>query len=159
MPLHDYRCDICGYHVRDVYRSIEEGAVIRPPICCERIMTWIPQVGRMDAYEPFQEFETTNGRGERVTIDSLHKLRQIERESEQQARNGEGQQMNWRQYSQDPSNKYDHTLMKDPTPVITGKTTRGVPLVRETLRPSESGEPEVTMGDGVVGVSPFDVGR
>ena len=122
-------------------------------------MIWIPQTRAMDVGgvkgAAFRAFETRDGRNQPVLVDSLHKLRQIERESEQQARNGEGQQMTWRQYSQDPSNKHVHTLMKDPTPTITGKTTRGVPLVRETLRPSESGEPEVTMGDGVVGVSPL----
>ena len=58
----------------------------------------------MDAYEPFQEFEVRDGQNHLVTVDSLAKLRKIERESEQQYRNGEGQPLVWRRYSQDPSN-------------------------------------------------------
>lgn len=160
MPLHDFLCSTCGREQRDVYRSIDVGALGSVPICasCGTPLTWIPKVGAVDTYEPMVEFETTDGRGQRVVIDSLHKLRQIERESEQQARNGEGQQMVWRQYSQDPSQRHDHTLMKDPTPAISGKTKRGEPIVREVLQADESGEPHVEMGAGVVGVSPFDVG-
>ena len=159
MPLHDYVCYVCSVRVNDVYRSVEDGAVKTPVLCprCQQRMVWIPQVGRMDALEPFQRFETTDGRGQPVVIDSLHKLRRIERESEQQQRNGEGQQQVWRQYSQDPSQRHDHTLMKDPSPHITGKTRRGEPMVREVLQADESGEPQVQMGEGVVGVSPFDV--
>jgi hypothetical protein len=144
---------------RDVYRSIVDGATLHPPSCpkcAHDPMAWIPAVGSMDAYEPFQAFETTDGRGNPVTITSLRKLRQVERESEQAERNGEGQRMVWRQYSQDPSNRHSHTLMpSDPTPKITGKTRRGEPLVREIL-PSEGGqEPAVQLGEGIVGESPL----
>jgi hypothetical protein len=157
MALHDYACPTCGYRLIDEFRSCEEGATARLPLCptCRVSMIWIPQVGRMDALEPMQEFEVCDGRNQRVVVDSLHKLRQIERESEQLARNGEGQQMVWRQYSQDPSNRHTHTLGQDPTPKITGLTRRGQPILREVLQPGANGEPEVTMGDGVVGVSPL----
>lgn len=85
-------------------------------------MRWIPQIGRMDAGSgsTFQAFETyvpqPDGTQKRTTVSSLHQLRQIERESEQRARDGEGQQMNWRDYSNDRSNADVHSFRpKTPT--------------------------------------------
>lgn len=162
MPLHDYRCSSCGTLLKDQYRSIYEGAQARLPTCqlclCSgsfRVMEWIPKVGRMDAYEPIEggEFEVYDGKNNLVTVDSLHKLREIERESEKMYRNGEGQQMVWRKYSQDRNHEYEHSFMKDPTPTITGKNHRGEPILKEALIPGDNVEPDVEMGDGVVGES------
>ncbi len=110
MPLHDYHCSTCGNVQADVYRSCDEGAQSTPPTCaCGTRMEWIPAVGSMDAKEPFQQFDTFDGRGQKVHVGSLHQLRQIERDSEQAARNGEGEHLTWRAYSQDRSNRYVNT--------------------------------------------------
>lgn len=105
MPLHDY--SHCGVLLTDIYRSVEEGAQRHPPPCpvCGAAMAWIPQVGSMDAYEPFQEFETYDGQNRKVLIDSFSKLRKLEAESERQYKNGEGQPLNFRRWSQDRSNR------------------------------------------------------
>lgn len=48
-------------------------------------------------------------------VDSLHAMRQIERQTEQMHRNGEGQPLVWRDYSQNRSNFDSHTLAKHTT--------------------------------------------
>ena len=113
MPLHDYRCGKCGAWAVDVYVSIAVGATAACPLCtaCDISMNWVPQVGGMDAREPsFQSTVSINGR--ETTVGSLHQMRQIERQTEQQARNGEGQRLVWRDYSQNSSNKDVHTLAR-----------------------------------------------
>ena len=114
MPLADYRCETCGRIQPDVYFPSDQGACAHPPVCCDRLMDWIPAVGAMDAYEPGQEFQVRDGRNQLRTVESLREIRKIERESEQQARNGEGQRMVWRKYSQNASNVHVNTLGPDP---------------------------------------------
>ena len=48
--------------------------------------------------------------GQERLVESLSALRQIERESEQRHRNGEGAPLVWRDYSNDRSNFDRHTL-------------------------------------------------
>lgn len=110
MALHDFWCQTCGQVLVDVNVPIAIGATAGAPTHCGRPAAWIPAVGRMDAYEPFQEFETRDGQNRPVTVDSLHKLRAIERQSEQQFRDGEGQPLVWRSYSNDRSNRDVHAL-------------------------------------------------
>lgn len=117
MALHDFACAPCARILIDRHVPIAIGAQAGAPPCpdCGRPMAWIPQVGRMDLRsdsddQAFQKFTTTDGRGNRIEIDSMHTLRRVERESEIAFRNGEGQPMVWRQYSQDRSNKDQHTL-------------------------------------------------
>lgn len=110
MALHDFWCQTCGQVFVDVNVPIDLGAVKGAPLHCGQPAAWIPQVGRMDAYEPFQEFEAYDGQNRPVLVDSLTKLRKIERESEQQYRDGEGQPLVWRRYSNDNSNKDVHAL-------------------------------------------------
>ena len=110
MAYHDFWCQTCGQVLVDVNIPIAIGATAGAPLHCGKPAAWIPQVGRMDAYEPFQEFEARDGRNEPVVIDSLHKLRQVERESEQAYRNEEGQPLIWRRYSNDRSNRDVHAL-------------------------------------------------
>ena len=113
MPLHDFRCAGCGRRAIDIYVPIAVGARLAEILCvrCDQVMDWIPQVGGMDAREPsFQTTVSINGR--ETTVGSLHQMRQIERATEQQARNGEGQRLVWRDYSQNSSNKDVHTLAK-----------------------------------------------
>lgn len=124
MPLFDYYCGVCGQVTPDVYRSIAVGAQADPPLHCARSMVWIPAVGAMDIGAvkgaSFTAFETTDGRGQKVLVDSVHKLRQVEREAEQAYRNGEGQPMVWRRWAQDGSNRDVPTLSPsyDPTPPL-----------------------------------------
>jgi hypothetical protein len=110
MALHDFWCRRCGQVLIDVNVPVAIGATKGAPAHCGEPMAWIPAVGRMDAYEPFQEFEARDGQNQPVLVDSLAKLRKIERESEQQYRDGEGQPLVWRRYSNDPSNHDVHTL-------------------------------------------------
>jgi hypothetical protein len=87
------------------------------PLHCGVPATPIPGIGRMDygavKGAGFKSFHTTDARGNPVFIDSTHKLRQVERESEVAARNGEGQPMVWRRWSQDQSNLDQPTLSKN----------------------------------------------
>jgi hypothetical protein len=110
MALHDFYCQTCGEVLLDVNVPIAIGAPAGAPEHCGRTARWIPQVGRMDAYEPFQAFTARDGQNREVTVDSLSKLRKIERESEQQYQNGEGQPLVWRSYSNDRSNRDVHAL-------------------------------------------------
>jgi hypothetical protein len=127
VALHDYRCAACFHVERDVYRPITLRASEHPPLCpcCQADigrdipMDWIPQVGRMDAssggtFKSFDiDIDTPHG-PKSVTIDSLHKLRQVERETEIHARNGEGRPLRWRDYSHDRTNRDVHSFGPDP---------------------------------------------
>lgn len=108
MPRNDFACPSCGKVEEHTYPVVE---CAKRPIClsCFHLMEWLPPHVRMDAYEPFQEFTVHHG-GRPVLVDSLSKLRAVERESEVMARNGEGQPLVWRAYSQDRSNNDVHTL-------------------------------------------------
>ena len=110
MALHDFWCQTCGQVLVDVNVPVAIGAQAGAPLHCGKPTAWIPQVGRMDAYEPFQEFEAYDGKNQKVVVDSLRTLRRIERESEQQFKNGEGQPLVWRRYSNDDSNKDVHAI-------------------------------------------------
>ena len=117
-------------------------------------MVWIPQIRTMDALEPFQEFEVYDGRNQKVTIDSLHKLRKVERESEQAAANGEGQAMHWRMWSQDRSNRDVNTHGPDPSerpdPAAVRKLRGGV---------RREGEDGHTYGPGVTDANTSPLGH
>lgn len=143
MANHDYGCDQCGYRAVDVWRTAAEGATANPPLCCGVPMQWIPMIGRMDALEPGQEFTVYNGRNEPVLVESLAQMRKIERESEVHARNGEGQQMVWRKYSQDRSNNQVNTLGKDPQEAPNKASQRKFSQQRS------ASEPSVVFGPGV----------
>lgn len=114
MPNHDYRCPSCRFTLRDQYRSIEVGGRSSLPECphCHYPMQWVIPVPRMDLRtdgegrtgNTFQKFHVRDGRNQLVEIDSTSKLRQVERESEQLARNGEGQIVRFRAWEQDHSN-------------------------------------------------------
>lgn len=112
MALHDFWCQTCGQVLVDVNIPIALGARAGAPEHCGRPTAWIPQVGRMDASSGpgFTAFTTRDGQNQEVVVDSLSKLRALERQSEQQYRNGEGQPLVWRRYSNDPSNHDRHSL-------------------------------------------------
>jgi hypothetical protein len=111
MALHDYRCLSCDVITRDHDVPMAIGARRGAPDCpvCLSPMDWIPQIGRIDALEPFQEFQIDVD-GQSVKVESLRQLRRIERDQEHKARNGEGSPLIWRDYSQDRSNRDVHTL-------------------------------------------------
>lgn len=135
MPRHDYICPHCHTLLLDQYRSILEGAQRRRPDCpsCGYgvLMDWIPAASfdlRSDGSEGFAKFTIYDGQNRRVEIDSLHKLRQVERESEQQYRNGEGQPLRFRMWNQDRSNRDVNSFGPDPSekPSTEGKRKWGL---------------------------------
>lgn len=112
MALHDFRCPACGADRVDVNIPISIGAREAEVRCrCGCAMDWVPQVGRMDALEPFHKF-SLDANGRTYEIGSLHDIRKAEQESASRARNGEGQPLVWRDYAQDRSNADRHTLAK-----------------------------------------------
>jgi hypothetical protein len=145
MALHDFLCSSCGTYQSDVFRTAAQGAQSDPPVCCDLPMAWVPQIGRMDALEPGQEFVCYDGRNNRVLVESLSQMRKIERESEQAERNGEGQKMVWRKYSQDHSNLHTNTLGKDPSEAPSERAQR---KFGPTLKKSAEA-PDVAFGPGV----------
>ena len=117
MPLHDFWCVVCGQLTPDVYVPVAIRARDGAPQHCGHPMAWIPAAPAVHygsvKTAAFKAFDTTDGRGQPVHVDSVQKLRRIERESEVHARNGEGQPMVFRRWAQDPSNRDQPTLSKD----------------------------------------------
>lgn len=156
MPNHDYRCAECGWVLADQYRSIEEGGSSRLPACfnCDLPMVWVPQAAfdlRTDGSPAVAKFTVRDGRNHLVEIDSLHKLRQVERESEQAARNGEGQPLVFRAYSQHRGNRLDNTFGEIPQPALSTETKRkfGLRGGAKSLTPAPDGAPDIPFGPGV----------
>ncbi len=116
MPLHDFYCAVCGIVRLDIYVSVQTKASDGAPSCpgCTQPMTWIAAAPAVHygsvKTAAFKAFDTTDGRGNKVHIDSLRKLRQVERESEQAFKNGEGQPMVFRAWSQSRGNRLDSAL-------------------------------------------------
>lgn len=154
MPLHDYQCPTCATVVRDVLRSITQGAQAHPPLCpdCGDPTAWIPQIGAMDAFEPGQEFVVYDGQNRPRRVESFAQMRALERESEQQARNGEGQPLRFRALHQHRSNMGDNTF-GDPQqakPSEAAKRRFGLGSGAAPLRAGEGGAaPDVAFGPGV----------
>jgi len=108
-----YRCVICRSVELITYPAAYVGTPDWPPCClvCGGALEFAPQPGdfAMDARSDggtgkgFQKF-SVDVDGRPVEIDSLHKLRTIERESEQRYRNGEGEPLRFRAWTQEASN-------------------------------------------------------
>jgi hypothetical protein len=155
MALHDFWCQVCGQVLVDVNVPIAIGARSGAPLHCDRQTSWIPQVGRMDgANGPgFQAFEAHDGQNRPVLVDSLKKMRDIERQSEIDARNGEGQQINWRRWSNDRSNVHSHSL----APGWTGGAQPDPSFVRKhgaSIRKTAD-DPNLEYGPGVSDDTPL----
>lgn len=114
MPSNYFACPACGTLELITYRLADTAQEDWPPACyaaaCDGTMELAPQPGdfTMDAGgvkgAAFRKFDVdVDGRA--VTIDSLHTLRRIERESEQRYRNGEGEPLRFRMWNQDRSNR------------------------------------------------------
>lgn len=112
MALHDFWCQVCGQVLVDVNVPIAIGATAGAPLHCGKPTAWLPAVARMDASSGpgFRAFVTRDGQNNEVLVDSLKKLRDVERDSEHMYRNGEGQPLLWRHYSNDRSNRDVHAL-------------------------------------------------
>lgn len=114
MAIHDFRCRVCGQVLTDINVPIAIGATAGAPFHCGQPAVWLPQIGSMDAFEPGAEFSTYDGQNRPVQIESFAQMRQLERESEQQARNGEGQPLRFRMLHQDRSNREVNTFGSTP---------------------------------------------
>lgn len=149
MPLHDFLCECCGITLEDQYRSLAEGGMHTAPLCprCSTQMVWIPQVGAMDAFEPGQEFIVYDGQNNPRKIESFAQMRQLERESAQQYRNGEGQPLRFRALHQHRSNMDDNTFGDVPQekPTEAGKRKFGLGRAATPVR----GEPDRAFGPAV----------
>lgn len=151
MALHDFVCPRCRWVAVDVNVPISEGALAARVICpdCQITMAWIPQVGRMDASSGpgFEAFETYNSRNEKITISSLKQLRDVERQSEIDYRNGEGQPLVFRMFSNDRSNKDQSALHKHwdggEQPTADAKHTYGSTLQKTVDEPQQEFGPAV----------------
>lgn len=109
MALHDYVH--CTTVVVDQVRTAAEGPYANPPRCpeCGQPMEWLPGTTAMDVGgvkgAAFRAFDTFDAQNRPVRVTNLRDLRRLERESEQAYRNGEGQPLNFRAWSQDRSNR------------------------------------------------------
>lgn len=157
MPKYgNYTCPDCGFiereHPVDFGRTFSDAAPFCP-ICKNVVdtaaglvkMDWLPQIGRISAGggPTFTSFETTGPDGCLRRINSITELRSMERESEKMCRDGVGQQMVWRDFANDNSNKYDHAITKDWAPTdYPGMPTKAA---REALRTLTSSEGEAKL--------------
>lgn len=163
MPRHDFYCGVCGQVLVDVYVPVTVGATAGAPDHCDRKTVPIPAAPaldlRSDGDSSFQKFETTDGRGQKVVVDSLRKLRQIEHDSEIAYKNGEGQPMVWRHYAQDRSNRDAPTLGAydgGEQPTEASKRRFGSTLRKSAEAPTEGYGPGVS--DANTSALPMDGG-
>jgi hypothetical protein len=157
VPNHDYFCPSCKLYLRNQYRSVQEGGKARLPTCttCGLPMLWVVPLLRMSlatdgesrSKEKFQKFMARDGRNNLVEIDSIQKLRQVERESEQLARDGEGQHITFRAFSQDGSNRDVNTHGEPEKPQLSAEAKRKWGL-RGATSVVES-EPDAAYGPGI----------
>lgn len=128
---HDFQCPSCGevaigVLVPDGVSATEKDLVV----CgnCDSSMVWTPSRVGMHVWTTNQQVtipvedpgSPTGFRSE--TVASLADVRRLEHDSEAAEARGEGRRMVWRDYSQDRSNRLEHTLGKDPS-LTPGKTT------------------------------------
>lgn len=111
-------------------------------------MDWIPQVSRMDAANGpgFVAFDTYNGKNEKVHVSSLKQLRAIERQSEIDHKNGEGQPLVFRAFSNTKSQMDQSAL--HPSWVPEKPTAAAKHRFGSTLRKSAEA-PDTDFGPGV----------
>lgn len=149
MAWHDFLCAHCGTVLTNVDVPAAIGARLGAPLHCGQPTAWIPQVGRMDAAcgPGFQAFEVRDGQNNLVKVDSLHKLRTLERESEQQHKNGEGQPLVFRAYSQNRSNHDVHSL--DPQRFAGGEQPDPAWVKKHGAALRSATEPDVAYGPGI----------
>lgn len=125
MPSQHFRCPNpdCGWHGELLYAAKDvDDPELWPPMCgfCDTFLERNPQPGdfsfdlktdgggdkgfqKFSIYRQVPSKDGTLVQQEEV-VDSLHKMRQIEADSEQRYRNGEGEPLRFRAYAQDHSN-------------------------------------------------------
>jgi hypothetical protein len=166
MPWADYTCPGCpGIVLRNHRFAAAVGAKASAPLCpvCAIYMEPIPacqfdlrtdgQGGRaFQKFDCYRQVPTREGLVQvKETIDSLHSLRRIERDSEQRFRDGEGEALRFRLWNQNASNRLENSFGQagqigdqaydsGQTPVKSGK----VSVIRHG-----ASKPEVTLGPGV----------
>lgn len=89
-----------------------------------------------------------DGQNRRVKVESFAQMRKLERESEQQYRNGEGQPIRFRAMHQNRSNMLDNTFGKDPSEKPTKEAAERFGGPARAMVAGEDG-PSVTFGPGV----------
>jgi len=123
------RCTLCGFTLLVTNRAADVDGPNWPPRClaiipfglgdpdstrCQGRLEIAPRPGdfAIDAKEPFQRFTVHRQVPTKAglvhveeTIDSVHKLRGIERDSEQRYTDGEGEPLRFRAWNQDRSNR------------------------------------------------------
>ena len=118
---HDYQCPRCGHIARDHMVEISVGAMAGAPECpnCltadgHVIMEWLPATTAMDCGgvkgAAFRAFETFDGQNRKVQVNNLRDLRRLESESEKMSKDGIGQPLRFRRWSQTDSNKDVNTF-------------------------------------------------
>lgn len=148
MARHDFQCGACGFILRDVEGATPLSAPEHNPRCPKHLyplggtrMDWLPAArfscfsdsGRQGgtSFDKFTlpvEDPGAPGGFREVTVGSLSDIRRLERESEQRERDGTGRRMVWRDYSQDPSNRDQHTIAADPSLKPAKHYTNGTPV-------------------------------
>ena len=168
MARADYRCPGCGTIIEHTF-DMRVGAIQSAPWHepCQCYFEVIPFArfdiktdggtnrGGFQKFTVHRQVMTKEGpQQEEVVIDSLHTLRRIERESEQAHRNGEGEKLAFRAYSNEPTNK-DVGLFGPFIPEETKLKKSGRVSVKVVTPPdaAEGGEPTVATGPGMHGVS------
>ena len=114
MPQQHYRCPDCGEIDLVIYTLADVSSPDWPPRCVhcharsrmemapQQMLTDLRTDGEGD--RAFQKF-SVHVNGKREIIDSVHKLRQVERDSEQRYRNGEGEPIRFRLWNNESTNR------------------------------------------------------
>lgn len=109
MALHDFRCDTCGILAIDINIPISQSVHRDGPTCCGAKMSWLPQIGSMgllpESGREIVQVLQPDGTHKAVAVNSMQDIRRLERETEKMYRDGVGQPLRWRAYSQDQSNR------------------------------------------------------
>lgn len=122
-------------------------------------MIWVVPVPRMDlrsdgegkSGNTFQKFVTRDGCNNLVEIDSLHKLREVERESEKMAADGIGQPILFRGFAQDHSNMGSNLFGEPPSekPSEEAKRKFGRRSGFQEIVGEQGADPDCKYGPGV----------
>ena len=108
MRRFDFLCQTCGHVEENVVLMGDQSPRTDGPRCHDRPMDWLPQINLSliadSARQPVEVLQP-DGSSKTVEVSSLADIRRLERESEQAYRNGEGQPLRWRAYSQNASNQ------------------------------------------------------
>jgi hypothetical protein len=154
-----YYCNSCKRGTRVSVTGLRFWEYPPPPTCCGQPMKWRMSVFGYEepaprfGSAPAIDFNQTRGRiapiGDGIAVNSLHDIRRIERESEQRARNGEGQPLVFRKYAQDRGNLHTSTLGENPSHKPRLTDSRGRQKI--SIRPvDESTANADVLGPGIV---------